>query len=114
MQTHDIAVQRNAEYLRNWSLVDGNRDPVDLTGSTFALDIKYAAGAPDPPLASGTVAIEGDPVNGVISVHIDGADFAALPGDQEVVRLAYDLVATQAGLKMVLARGALLLQPGVS
>jgi len=111
--TFNIEVQRNGSYRKTWSFKAPDGTPVDLTGATYEMDIKHAAGD-GTVLASFTVALEGLASAGQISVALDGSALAAVDGVNEIVRLAYDLLVTQSGVKMILARGALLLTPGVS
>lgn len=108
----EIEVQRNAEYSRLWRFTDTAGDPIDITGTTFEMDVKYAAG-PGDVLASFVVTIE-DATGGEATVAIDGSLFGAVPGDNERVVLAYDLIAVQGDNRMPLARGPLHLLPGVS
>lgn len=107
-----LSVQRNARYRREWAFTTADGEPVDLTGATFEMDVKYAADPGEPVLGSATITIA-DAVAGRITVDLDGAAIDA-DGAQEVVRLAYDLIAVQGGTRMVLARGPLDLVPGVS
>lgn len=111
----DIELQRNASYVREWGFTDAGEPPVplDLTGAEFALDVKASAGDPDPPIASATFAILDAP-GGIVQVSLSGADFAAVEGEQERVVLAYDCIATQDDTPIPIARGALILLPGVS
>jgi hypothetical protein len=110
----DIEVQRNAAYARDFLIEDEEGLPIDLTGVTHEFDIKYHAGDPDPPIATATITPGVTPTEGRVTVEIDGADFAAVDGTHEVVRLAYDWIATQDGYRWPLARGYILLTPGVS
>lgn len=109
----DLQVQRNAVLGRTLSFTDNEGNPLDLTGATFDLGVRYAAGAPGGRIASGVVTLT-DAALGVATVAIDGADFADVPGIMEIVVLAYDLIAIQDGDRMALMRGALILIPGVS
>ena len=110
-----IRVPRNAEYKQNWRFrhrIGG--DALDITGWTFALDVKASSGASGPPIASATfdniVAVEGS-----VDVTILGSDFSAVEGSQEVVRLAYDcLVEDSDGVVVAMVEGEVLLTPGVS
>lgn len=109
----NIELQRNADYVRQWVLKDSHGAPLDLTGAAFQLDVKAAAGAPDPPIGSATFTMI-DAANGVLEIALRGDHFAALPGGYERVVLAYDCIATQDGDDLPIARGAIILLPGVS
>lgn len=109
----DIELQRNATFARQFALTDDTGAALDLTGATFAFDVKARAGDPDPPLASATVTVV-NAAGGLVKVVLAGSLFAAIDGDYEAVRLAYDFIGTQAGISTVLARGTLTLLPGVS
>lgn len=109
----DLQVQRNAMLGRTLSFTDREGDPLDLTGATFDLGIRYSAGASGDRVASGVVNII-DAALGQVSVSINGANFGAVPGAMEIVVLAYDLIAIQGGDRMALMRGSLILIPGVS
>jgi hypothetical protein len=110
----DISVQRNANFARQVTFAAPDGTPIDLTGVIYALDVKHSAGAVESPLGSGLANAVGDPANGVLLIEFDGADFAAVEGSQETVRLAYDLIAIQDGKRFCLLRGAFILEPGVS
>lgn len=109
---HAIEVQRNAIYSRLWRFTDSAGEPIDLTDAAFDMDVKYAEGEAVT-LASFTITVT-NALLGEATVAINGAAFAAVPGAKERVTLAYDLLATQLGVVMPLARGALHLTPGVS
>lgn len=110
----DITVPRNGDYFRTWQLVDADGNPIDITGHTLVLEVKNAAGDADPPIASATLTIEAQPF-GIFDVLLEGADFAAVPGVMETVRLAWDLKRTDpTGIITIERRGAVVLQPGVS
>lgn len=117
----DIEVPRNGHFLKGFTLeafeeVDGEEiwSPIDITGWTFALDVKASAGASGPPIASATFS-DLDGLTGYVSVKIDGSDFASVEGEQEVVRLSYDYLAKDIdNIIMVEARGQVILLPGTS
>lgn len=109
----NIELQRNSDYRREFAILDDDGAALDLTGAVFAFDVKYRAGDPDPPLASATVTVVDAPT-GITEVHLSGDQFNAVEGTHELVRLAYDWKATQDGDDTILARGYVLLSPGVS
>lgn len=108
-----IQLERNGTYQTAWSVADDEGTAIDVTGWAFALDVKYAAGEPDPPIASATITVV-DAATGELSVVIEGADFAAVEGENENVTLAYDFVAVDAGVPQVMVSGPLILVPGVT
>lgn len=109
----DIEVPRNGDFRRELAALDDAGVAIDLTGAVIELAVKLRAGDPDPPVASATVAPVDLPT-GVFEVHLSGDQFDAVPGVNEIVRLAYDLKVTQDGDDNILARGAIILSPGVS
>lgn len=109
----DIEVQRNADYRREYAIVDDDGAPLDLGSATFELSVKYGAGDDDPPIASATVTVIDEP-GGIVEVHLSGDQFDAVPGIKDIVRLAYDFIGRQDGDDIVLSRGVLILAPGVS
>lgn len=109
----NIKLQRNADWRRELAIVDDLGDPLDLTGATFKLEVKYREGDPDPPLATANITVVDAP-GGIIEAHLSGDQFAAVPGANELVNLAYDLIGTQDGDDTALARGYVILTPGVS
>lgn len=111
--TLDIELPRNADYRREYAIVDDDGAALDLTGAVFDLEVKYRAGDADPPIADATITVTDAP-GGIVEVHLSGDQFAAVPGVNEIVRLAYDWKATQDGDDTILARGAIILTPGVS
>lgn len=109
----NIELQRNSSYIRHWTFRDAAGDAIDITNAVFRMEVKYNAGLPDPALASATFEII-DAGGGVVQVSLLGADFDEVPGEQELVRLAYDCIAEQDGDEFPVLRGAILLLPGVS
>jgi hypothetical protein len=108
-----IDLQRNETYLRDWVFSDLEGNPIDLTGATFEMDVKYAGGDPGAVLASFDIVVA-DAEGGRITISLDATELAAVPGEMERVTLAYDLLATQNGTPMAIAAGPLNLLPGVS
>lgn len=110
----DIEVPRNASYKQGWTFRDKlTKEPLDITGWTFALDVKYNAGA-SAVIASAIFNNIVGP-DGTVDVQINGSDFSAVEGVQEKVVLAYDCLAKDIdGLVIVQTRGQVYLMPGVS
>lgn len=114
IENFDIEVPRNGDWRRHFVVLDDeSTDRFDITGATIELSVKSRAGDADPPIASATTAIVSGP-DGHFTVHLSGDQFNAVSGQFEIVRLAYDLKVTQDGDDNILARGAILLTPGVS
>lgn len=107
-----LSLQRNGSIGRTLTFTDPAGDPLDLTGATFAMRVKYAAGA-GAVLATANIVIT-DAEAGEIRFVLLGGAFGAVPGPMEPVELAYDLIATQDGVPVDLLRGPLILLPGVS
>lgn len=109
----NIEVPRNGHYFEAWQLRDAASLPIDLTGHAIELDIRAIAGA-GAVLAQADVDIY-DPVNGCFNLTIDGADLGGLPGQTEIVRLAYDLRHIfPDGIKDIPVRGHIILMPEVT
>jgi len=110
----DIEVPRNGDYFARWTLRDRNtREPLDITGWTLTLSIASVAGAGST-VASATFSARDNP-GGSFNIRIRGSDCAGVPGPMEIVRLAYDFVATDTtGVRVVETRGQIILMPGVS
>lgn len=111
----DIEVPRNGQYKQGWKFRDRLTGvDLDISDWTFALDVKASPGADGSPIASAVFSnMVG--VEGTIDVFLDGADFASVEGEQEVVRLSYDCLAKDGGdVTVVQLRGQIILMPGVS
>lgn len=110
----DIEVPRNGDFSRTSQLVDTDGLPIDLTSNSMSLDIRRLPGDGGAPVASAAVDIEPG-IQGYFTETIRGASLASVPGQYEVVRLAYDLRRVDgAGLATVERRGVLNLVPGVT
>ena len=109
----DLRVYRNADYSETWQLLHEDDRPIDLNGYSFEMKIRAVAGqGPALATASVTAAV---PAYGALSVFIDGAALSAVPGETEVVRLAYDLRLTRpGGGQFIPIAGQILLTPGVT
>lgn len=111
-ERQDLRVPRNGDYHEGWQLHVKN-DPIDLTGCTLELFVRYSAG-------QGSVLSQAsfdiyDRANGLFDLLIAGGAFAAVPGPAEIVRLAYDLRLTYPdGVKAVPVAGQILLTPGAT
>jgi len=108
-----LEVQRNGSFGCTLTFTDGEGEALDLTGARFDMGVRYAAGANGQRLMTAQVdAI--DTALGMVALFVDGTVLAGLPGPMEIVELAYDLVCIQAGTRVPLLRGPLILTPGVS
>jgi len=106
-------VPRNGSYQQDWQLTANDGEPISLVGSELKMDIRPVAGQGDV-IASASIDIH-DAANGTFTVQIDGADFDAVPGETELVRLAYDLRHTfEDGVQHIYPRGQIQLMPGVT
>jgi hypothetical protein len=110
----DIEVPRNGDYLRESQLVDVDDNPIDITNSTFVMSVRSAAGASGSVLASFTVTKLEPYAEGRFTEKLSGSALSAVAGAMEVVRLAYDIKRTDAGIVTIEREGAVLLKPGVS
>lgn len=108
----DIEVARNAAFLRQLTITDDDGAPIDLTGASFALDVRSAAGVGSV-LASATVTVDDAP-NGLLTIELLGSAFSGVTGTTEIVRLAHDFLATQDSVTIALVRGEIVLLPAVS
>lgn len=108
-----LQVERNGSMARTLFLEDSLGNPTDLTGVTFAGQVRRAAGVTGSPIAAFTISIT-DAVNGQVRISIIGSAFDAVEGVQEVVTLAYDIVATKAGEPTVILRGNFYVYPEVT
>lgn len=118
----EIVQQRNGDEPFTLFLYDAEDSPIDLTGVTFNLQVRPAAGDGGTAIVDATNSIDPaetgiiitDATGGQILITILGEDFAAVDGEFEDVRLAYDLIATKDGIDTALMRGPFILQPGVT
>lgn len=126
-----ISVWRNADYAETWVIAEGFDaagdavSPQDLTGSTFALQVRLyglAGGDPLVSLATVTTAIQGvriiEAAAGQIEIRITDATLEALPASGRAgasVTFSYDLVLTDPnGVESVYAQGDFIVEPGVT
>lgn len=109
----DIRVPRNADYNETWEIHDIDDVPIDLTDCTLQMKIRRAAGN-GTNLATASISIT-DAVNGLINIRITGASLAMVEGQNESVKLAYDLRLTYPdNVKFILSEGNVILTPGVT
>ncbi len=109
-----ITVERNGSYLEGWQITDDAGAPLDITGWTFEMAVKYAAGDADPPLALFTVTVVDLPT-AQLEVKLLGSALVAVPGEHETVKLAYDFIAKDAAnVPSAYVKGPIYLEPGVS
>lgn len=126
-----ITVWRNADYAETWVIAEsfdasGNAvNPVDLTGYTFAMQVRLyglAGGSALISLATVTTAVQGirivEATAGQIEVRITDTTLEALPAAGKAgasVTFAYDLLLTDpTGFEQAYAYGAFIVQPGVT
>lgn len=109
----DINVYRNADYQESWQINDDEGQPIDLTGCAVDMRIRAVAGQ-GLALATPSVTIA-DATHGVITILILGSSLASVPGQSEIVRLAYDLRLTYPdGVKAIPVEGQINLIPGAT
>lgn len=114
-ETFDITLQRNADFSRGFTLTDDAEPPVplDLTGATFDMDIRYTAGVSGAPLVDVPIVCE-TPVTGYFEFTLSGSMFINIGNPVVNARFVYDIIATQDGRRIPLVSGNILLLPGVS
>lgn len=109
----NIEVPRNGHYCQDWQLADNVGEPIDLTGHALEISVKAVAGQ-GADIASADIDIHA-PTDGLFTVTLAGADFSAVDGATEIVRLAFDLKHTDdGGISRIYPRGQIHLMPGVS
>lgn len=112
----DIAMQRNEDFARAFTVTDDAGEPIDLTGYTIRLQIKDRLDNTTV-IQSAVVTITGAS-EGMFDVVIDGGTGSALAsyGDPLLsYELPYDLIATDdAGRATALIAGYLILSRGVT
>lgn len=125
-----ITVWRNADYAETWVIAesfdaDGNAvNPVDLTGYTFAMQVRLyglAGGSALISLATVTTSVQGirivDAEAGQIEIRVTDATLETLPAGKAgaAVTFAYDLLLTDpSGFEQAYAYGDFIVQPGVT
>lgn len=112
-QTVDLELQRNASLTQQFVVQDSTGGALDVSGASFSMKVRYAAGDTGTPLATATVTVV-NAATGVIEIYLTGSSFSAVTGAHEIVRLAHDLIMTLSGKTLAIARGTLSLVPGVS
>ncbi|KEZ17151.1 hypothetical protein CP98_03649 [Sphingobium yanoikuyae] len=110
-----IEIQRNADFLVGLNFKDRNTgEPLDISGWDFTLQVKYVGGIAATAITSGAFSDQIGP-SGTVNLLIRGSNFSSVPGSQERVTLAYDLLAKDAdGYVVCQMRGPVHLLPGVS
>lgn len=112
-ETLDLQVERNGSMARTLLFEDSFGVAVDLTGVTFTGQVRRAAGVSGSPIASFTFSVI-DATGGQLVFSILGSAFDAVEGVQEVVTLAYDMIATKDGDPTVIMRGNFYVYPEVT
>lgn len=109
----DLSCQDNEDWSTagGWGLFDAFDEPIDLTGVTFAMQVRPVQGATGAPLLSWTGS--GD-ATGLFHPFIPKGPIAIHAAGQSVRRLAYDLTLTKGGVTTVYVRGAFTIEPGVT
>jgi len=112
----DITIARNETWARTFQVCDGDGNPVDITGTTLAGQVKSRTDN-DATVASFTCAIF-NAANGEFSVKLDATEGSALNGYGSPIQtenLAYDIRWTAGGgTKIDLVRGKIVLLRGVT
>lgn len=108
----DIFVQRNAVLPMGFQVIDPlDEQPFNLEPYTLTCGIKYAAGSgsildnPEVRIIDASI--------GRFDILFDGRELSAVPGAQEVVTLAYEVLATDIDGPSVIMLGTIYLAPGV-
>lgn len=113
--TLDIELARNEDWARGFIATDNADPPVplDLTGATFDLDIRFTHGTLGAPIVDVPVLCE-EPETGYFEFVVNGSAFADIGNPNRNIRFVYDLVITQDGRRLNIVAGTILLRPGVS
>jgi|SRR5215831_1470512 len=106
MPTVNITTQNDADFYRQFAYQSSDGTPIDLTGGTFAMDVRRHAEDATVFMqlssANGDIAIQ-DAINGKFTVLITKEKLLALsPGDY-----AQSLIMTQNGLRIPIWSGML-------
>lgn len=112
-QTLPIRLARNGSWSRTLLIEDELGAPVDLTGVTFAGQVRAVAGASGAALATIDIDVI-DAAGGQILATLLGSQLDAVEGPMETVRLAHDIIATKAGVPSRIAVGPVILDPEVT
>jgi len=109
----DIEVQRNANVPIGFQLLDYNTgEPIDISGYTILM--KVAANAGEAAIATFNAVVSA-PLLGSFDINLLGASFPSDGNTKEEVNLAYDLIANDGtNGPVIMARGTLILNPGVN
>lgn len=106
-----LELQRNATLSFSGQVIDAiGNEPVSLIGYSIEADVAMVAGGAV--IASGEAEID-DPAGGGFTVTFTGADFSAVAGALEPVRLAYEIRLISGVNIHPVMRGPLFLLPGV-
>lgn len=118
----DFAAATNADLSVPCLIQDQNRDAVDLTSATLAMDIKETIdGAAILSLSSGSTTGNGSSLNitsaseGAFTIDVKKADFAALSfGTASAIAGFYDITRTLSGETIRLVKGQITISKGVT
>lgn len=118
--TYDFTIEQGATFSRDIEIQDGNGDPIDLTGSTFAAKLRsrYSESAT---LATFTCAIQGSAVLGILRMSLTAAQTSTIEVDdadgpsKQFTYGCYDLEWTKADASIVrLIEGVVKISPEVT
>jgi hypothetical protein len=107
-QKFDIDLFRNEKRIFSYSYIDELENPVDITSTTFAAQIKAQAG--DVAVLGSADFVKTSLLGGLFTMELDGSDFASYGSLLSEVRMAYDFKIDDNVVKY----GQIVLKPGVT
>lgn len=109
----DLRIYRNGWYHEGWQLRDNTGQPISLVGCTVEMKIRAVAGQ-STAITTADIDVY-DAINGCFTISVDGAVFAGVTGQSEVVRLVYDIrVIYPDNIKAIPVAGQIILTPGAT
>ena len=109
----DITIQRNEHRFIGLVITDKDGVPIDdLNTFTYSFAIGLNENSTAPAIAHWAVTVD-DATTGLLSINAGGGVLDGVPGTQEIVRIAYNLIAIRDPEALILMRGAIILNPGV-